>query len=171
MDLIPSGPSTLLGGHRRPYSGIRAVCPIDRLRRRLFCATMISERRIYVRFAPPWTIPRWAWPSAQVHQDILPRQESGLGFTPPLRFSDSRVTKGVVFLLFFSYFFVGDTAAIAIPQERNLSIHNEKEQRGKPGGNSVQGTWEGRRGQYGTLWVPREIFCVPEINSKHPKKA
>ena len=52
-----------------------------------------------VRFTPPWTFPKWAWPSAQVHRmKILHTQGSGLGFTPPLRFSESRVTKGVVFL-------------------------------------------------------------------------
>ena len=31
--------------------------------------------------------------------DILLRRETGLGFTPLLRFSESHVTKGVVFLL------------------------------------------------------------------------
>ena len=35
---------------------------------------------------------------------ILPRKESGLGFTPPLRFSESRVKKGVVFLLMRRHF-------------------------------------------------------------------
>ena len=31
MDLIPFGPSTLLGGHRRPQLRVRALCPIDLL--------------------------------------------------------------------------------------------------------------------------------------------
>ena len=111
MDLIPFEPSTLLGGHRCPYYCVHALCPIDRLRCRLLCAAMISVWSICAQFTPPRTIPKWAWPSAQEHQDILPKQESGLGFTPPARFRESRVTKGVAFLQaiihsFFSSIFV-----------------------------------------------------------------
>ena len=42
---------------------------------------------------------RKGWVIGPGISDILLRRESGLGFTPLLRFSESHVTKGVVFLL------------------------------------------------------------------------
>ena len=56
---------------------------------------MIPAWRLCAHFTPPWTLPKWAGPSAQGRRiEISPRQDSGLWSTRPLRFGDSRVTRG-----------------------------------------------------------------------------
>ena len=105
MDLIPVGPSTLLGGHRRPELRDRALCPIYRLRNSLV------TRDGVLRIEDMCSL-HSAVDLAQVglvlgpgtSNKILPKQGSGLAFTPALRFGASRVTKRVLFLPFSTKF-------------------------------------------------------------------
>ena len=98
MDLIPIGPSTLLRGHRRPQACDReslsnqpTLVPIDAARRRSPCG---GSMRVTFCRGP---FPKGLGPQRRYFR-YSSSTGSGLGFTPPLRFSESRVRKGVVFL-------------------------------------------------------------------------